>query len=109
MLAGESHSVQHSLSGPYDRVMYLLEPGELTNDLRKAVTVFDCSDGAIVIRHHGVPLQYSVFDKVGKVSKPILWTTRGWVVSLLLSNSSKSSQARNAVKKSRRAWKKAHS
>ena len=48
----------------------MLEPGELTNDLRrKRVTVFDYPDGTISIKYDGVSLPYSAFDKVGNVKK----------------------------------------
>lgn len=63
-------TVSNSLTIQYDRVMYVLEPGELTNGLRrKKVTVFDYPDGTIAIRHEGVYLPYSSFDKVGKVAQ----------------------------------------
>ena len=66
----ESRTVSNSLSVQYDRVMYLLEPGELTNDLRrKRVTIFDYPDGTISIKYEGVSLPYSAFDKVGNVKQ----------------------------------------
>lgn len=63
-------TVSNSLTIQYDLVMYLLEPGDFTNDLRrKQVTVFDYPDGTIAIRYDGVSLPYSAFDKVGKVKQ----------------------------------------
>ncbi len=63
-------TVSNSLTIQYDRVMYILEPSELANGLRrKKVTVFDYPDGTIAIRHEGVYLPYSSFDKVGKVAQ----------------------------------------
>jgi hypothetical protein len=50
--------------------MYLLEPGELTNHLKhREVTLFDYPDGTIAIRHEGVSLPYTAFDKVGKIKQ----------------------------------------
>lgn len=63
-------TVTKSLTIQYDMVMYLLEPCELTNGLwRKKVTLYDYPDGTIAIRHDGVSLPYSAFDKVGKVKQ----------------------------------------
>lgn len=63
-------TVSNSLTIQYDRAMYVLEPNELTNALRrKKVIVFDYPDGTIAIRHEGVSLPYSSFDKVSKVSQ----------------------------------------
>lgn len=63
-------TVSNSLTIQYDMVMYLLEPCELTNDLkRKKVTLFDYPDGTVAIRYDGVSLPYSAFDKIGKVKQ----------------------------------------
>lgn len=63
-------TVSNSLTIQYDRVLYVLEPCELTNGLRrKKVTVFDYPDGTIAIRHEGVSLPYSSFDKIGKIAQ----------------------------------------
>lgn len=63
-------TVSNSLTTQYDRVKYLLEPGELTNDLRrKKVTLFDYPDGTIAIRYEGVSLPYSIFDKMAKIKQ----------------------------------------
>ena len=63
-------TVTNNLTIQYDRVMYLLEPGELTDHLkRREVTLFDYPDGTIAIRHEGVSLPYSAFDKVGKIKQ----------------------------------------
>lgn len=64
----EQRTVSNSLSVQYDRVMYLLEPNELTTTLRrKQVMVFDHPDGTIELKHDGIALPYSVFDKVGSI------------------------------------------
>lgn len=63
-------TVSKSLTIQYDMVMYVLEPCELTNGLwRKKVTLYDYPDGTIAIRHDGVSLPYSTFDKVGKIKQ----------------------------------------
>lgn len=63
-------TVSNSLTIQYDRVMYLLEPGELTNDLqRKKVTLFDYPNGTVAIRYKGLSLPFSTFDQVGKVKQ----------------------------------------
>ena len=52
----------------YDRVVYLLEPSDLTKDLqRNKVRVYDYPDGTIAIKYEGVALAYTVFDKVRQV------------------------------------------
>ena len=66
----EERTVSNSLTVQYDRVLYLLEPSELTSNLRrKRVTVFDYPDGTISIKRDGIPLPYSAFDKVGNVKQ----------------------------------------
>jgi len=66
----EERTVSNSLSVQYDRVLYLLEPGDLTNELRrKRVTVFDYPDGTIAIKYEGVSLPCSAFDKIGNVKQ----------------------------------------
>ena len=59
-----------NLTIQFDRVMYLLEPGELTDHLKhREVTLFDYPNGTIAIRHEGVSLFYSAFDKAGKIKQ----------------------------------------
>ena len=66
----EERTVSNNLTVQYDRVMYLLEPNEVTMDLkRQKVTILDYADGTISIRHEGVDLPYSVFDKVRQVKQ----------------------------------------
>ncbi len=66
----EERTVSNSLTVQYDRVVYLLEPNEQTTPLRrKKVTVYDYPDGTIAIKHRGLPLPYSIFDKVSQVNQ----------------------------------------
>lgn len=66
----EERTVSNSLTVQYDRVVYLLEPSDLTKSLkRNKVRVYDYSDGTIAIKHAGIALPYSVFDKVRQVKQ----------------------------------------
>ena len=54
----------NSLTVQYDRVVYLLEPNDITLALRhKKVQIYDYPDGTIELRHDGLPLTCTVFDK----------------------------------------------
>ena len=51
-------------------MVYLLEPNDVTLELRrKKVRVFDYPDGVIEICYDGLPLPYTVFDKVRQVKQ----------------------------------------
>jgi hypothetical protein len=66
----EKRTVSNSLTVQYDRVVYLLEPNDVTKDLRrKKVRVHDYPDGTIAIKYEGADLPYSVFDKVRQVKQ----------------------------------------
>lgn len=66
----EERTVSNSLTVQYDRVVYLLEPNEVTKDLRrKKVRVHDYPDGTLAIKYQGAGLPYSVFDKVRQVKQ----------------------------------------
>ena len=66
----EDRTVTNSLTVQYDRVIYLLEPSDITRDLkRKKVRVYDYPDGTIDIKYDGLSLPYSVFDKVRQVKQ----------------------------------------
>jgi len=66
----EQRVVSNSLSVQYERVLYLLDPDKVSADLRrKRVTVFDYPDGTISIKHDGIALPCSAFDKVGNVKQ----------------------------------------
>ncbi len=54
----------------YDRVLFLLEPNEITRELRcRRVTVVDYRDGRLAICYRGLDLPYTTFDKLGQVSQ----------------------------------------
>ncbi len=55
----EERTVSNSLTVQYDRVVYLLEPNDLTKGLRrKKVCVHDYPDGTIAIKYDGADLPY---------------------------------------------------
>lgn len=66
----EERTVTNSLTVQYDRVVYLLEPNDITVALRrKKIQIYDYPDGTIDLRHNGLPLAYSVFDKVRQIKQ----------------------------------------
>jgi hypothetical protein len=63
-------TVTQSLTVQYDRVMFILEPNDITRDLpRKKVTVYDFPDGRIEVRHQGLALPYRTFDRITRVDQ----------------------------------------
>ena len=66
----EERTVSGSLTLQYEKVLFLLQPSELTRSLaRKRVTVHDFPDGRFEIRHQGQALPYLVFDKGRQVQQ----------------------------------------
>ena len=66
----EERTVSNSLTLQYDKVVFLLEPNEITRELRrKRVTVVDYPDGRLAIRYRGLDLPYASFDKLRQVSQ----------------------------------------
>lgn len=66
----EERTVSNSLTVQSDRVVYLLEPNEVTKCLRRRkVRIHDYPDGTIAIKYEGADLPYSVFDKVRQVKQ----------------------------------------
>lgn len=66
----EERTVSNSLTLQYDKVMFLLEPNDVTRPLaRHRVMVYDYPDGHVEIRHEGRRLPYHIFDKVPKVDQ----------------------------------------
>jgi hypothetical protein len=64
----EERTVSNSLTLQYDRVLYVLEPDDLTRRLRRRkVRVYDFPDGTLDIRYRGRSLPFTVFDKVRQV------------------------------------------
>ena len=61
-------TVSHSLTLQYDKVLFLLRPGDATRDLaRQRVMVHDFPDGRLEIRHQGRTLPYVTFDTLQQV------------------------------------------
>lgn len=66
----EERTVSNSLTLQYDRVLYILEPDDLTRGLRRCkVRVYDFPDGTIDIRYRGRSLPFTVFDRVRQVQQ----------------------------------------
>ena len=66
----EDRTVSNSLTLQYDNVIFILEPSDIANGLRRnRVTVSDYPDGRLVISHKGVELPYRIFDKVRQVTQ----------------------------------------
>src|ERR1700738_2516830 len=66
----EERTVSNSLTLQYDKVLFLLEPNEITRELRrKRVTVIDYPDGRLAIRYRGRDLPYTTFDKLRQGSE----------------------------------------
>ena len=67
---GKSARCPNSLTLQYDKVLFILEPNEVTRPLaRQRVMVFDYPDGRLVIKHKGRELPYRIFDKVRQVDQ----------------------------------------
>jgi hypothetical protein len=66
----EERTVSQSLTLQYDKVLFILEPNEITTSLsRQRVMVYDYPDGRLVIKHKGRALPYRTFDKVRQVDQ----------------------------------------
>jgi hypothetical protein len=66
----EERTVSNSLTLQYDKVIFILEPNDLTRGLAKnRVTVVDHPDGRLAIRHKGVDLPYRTFDRLQQVDQ----------------------------------------
>ena len=66
----EERTVSNSLSVQYDKVIYLLEPNDLSRKLkRKKVRIYDFPDGTIDIRYRGRPLPFTTFDKLRQIKQ----------------------------------------
>lgn len=63
-------TVTKTLTVQYDRVLFILEPSDVTRALaRKKVSVFDYPDGRVEIRHQGLSLPFRTFDRVTRVDQ----------------------------------------
>jgi hypothetical protein len=66
----EERTVTYNLTLQYDKIVFLLEPNEITRPLaRQRVTVIDYPDGRLAIRHNGVDLPYRTYDKLRRVTQ----------------------------------------
>jgi transposase len=66
----EDRRVTNNLTLHYKRIMYILEPSNLTEAVRgKRVQVFETVDGEVSIRHAGVELRARAFPKDGRVDQ----------------------------------------
>jgi transposase len=66
----EERTVTHALTVQYDRVMFILEPNEVTRALpRKKVEIYDFPDGRIEVRYKGQVLPYRTYDRVTRVDQ----------------------------------------
>ena len=65
----EERTLTRNLTLQYDKILFLLEPNEITRPLaRQRVTVIDYPDGRLAIRHNGVDLPYRTYDKLRRVT-----------------------------------------
>src|SRR3954465_2544240 len=65
----ETRRVSRQLVVHYNRMKFTLHPTEVTARLvRQEVEIYDFPDGRLEIRWKGLPLAYSVFDKLQRVS-----------------------------------------
>ena len=67
----EQRTLTFNLTLQYDKMIFLLEPNEVTRRLaRQRVTVIDYPDGRLSIRHDGVDLPYRMhYDNNRKVTQ----------------------------------------
>lgn len=66
----EDRTVSNSLTLQYDKVLFILEPNEITRPLaRQRVTIYDYPDGRFAIKHQGRELPYRIFDRMQQVDQ----------------------------------------
>jgi len=66
----EQRTVTAALTLHYNKVVFILEPTDVSRDLaRKRVTVCEYPDGRVEIRHDGHALPYRTFDKLRRVNQ----------------------------------------
>ena len=66
----EERTVSFNLTLQYDKVLFMLEPNEITRPLaRQRVTIYDYPGGHFAIKHQGRCLPYKVFDKLRQVDQ----------------------------------------
>jgi Winged helix-turn helix len=66
----EERTLTNNLTVQYDKVLFMLEPNEITHPLaRQRVTIVDYPDGRVAIHHKGRDLPYRTFDRLQKVEQ----------------------------------------
>jgi transposase len=66
----EERRVSQRLTLQYDKMVFLLEPNEVTRKVAgQRVQVFDYPDGRLAIRHQGLDLPYGIFDQIRQVEQ----------------------------------------
>ena len=66
----EERTVSKCLTIQYDKVVFLLEPSDLTRTLAgKRVDVSEYPNGRVMVAYEGHPLTYTIFDKVRQVNQ----------------------------------------
>lgn len=85
MVWREERMVSVSLTLHYNKVLFILEPSEISNALaRKRVTVCEYPDGRVEIQHEGHVLPYRVFDKVRRVNQAAIVDNKHLDAALLM-------------------------
>jgi transposase len=66
----EVRTLSQALTLRYDKVLFILDPTDLTKRLAgKKVVVYDYPDGRLEIMHEGAALSYRTFDKLRSVNR----------------------------------------
>src|ERR1700760_522044 len=99
----EERTVSNSLTLQYDKVLFLLEPNQITRELRRQrVTLVDYPDGRLAIRYRGLDLPYTTFDKLRQVSQGAIVENKH-LGAALPSSASNSVKPRSSEARKRRA------
>jgi transposase len=94
----EERSVTGSLTLHYNKVLFLLEPNELTRGLaRKRVTIHEFPDGRLAIRYRGTNLAYRTFDKLRRVDQAAIVENKrlGAVLAVIRDRQAATARRRN--------------
>jgi hypothetical protein len=107
----EERTLTKNLTVQYDKVLFLLEPNELTRSLaRQRVTIVDYPDGRIAIRHKGRDLPYRTFDKLQKVNQAAIVENKrlGEVLAYIAARQEQRTEGRSKSAPSRRGQAERH-
>ncbi len=102
----ETRKVSRQLVVNYNSMKFTLEPNEITRKLPgKQVEIFDFPDGRLQIRAKGVPLAYTVFDKLQRVTHAAIVDNKrlGEVLSWIKKEQDKQPTGRAEKQKPRRS------